>query len=198
MLPLCGFIAGYRKLQSTNSWKWHFSALCRYVRRISLLNIDLRHSNPFVYTIDGLTGVHCYLRTVLISVMPVLFKIQTGNSISDTRGATVGLFILSPLPKRKVQFPGMCFLQSVLWESNKIRHNCRNGVWNKQSSQQECSRSFIAHDTFPALGCKALLWFSLQQTLDLPWIYIHGIYTSKNPKHSKPPQTKLLYSTFQN
>lgn len=32
----------------------------------------------------------------------------------------------------------------------------------------------------------------------LPWIYIHSIYTSENPKHSKPPQTKLLYSTFQN
>lgn len=74
-----------------------------------MLNIDLRHSKPFVYTIDGLTGVHCYLRAVLISVMPVLFKIQTGNSIGDTRGGTVGLFILSPLPKRKVQFPGCAF-----------------------------------------------------------------------------------------
>lgn len=144
---------------------------------------------PFVYTIVGLTGVHCYVRAVLISVLRVLFKIPTGNSISDTRDATVGLFILSSLPKRKVQFPGMCFLQSVLWGSNKIRHDCRNGVWNKQSSQQECSRSFIAHDTFSALGCKALLWFSLQQTLDLLWIYIHSTYTSKKPKHSNPPQT---------
>lgn len=159
MFPLCGFIAVYRKLQSTCSWKWHFPALCRYVISFSLLNIELRHSKPFVYTIVGLTGL-CYLRAVVISVVPVLLKVQTGNSICDTRSATVGLFILSSLPKRKVQFPGMCFLQSVLWGRNKIRCNCRNGVWNEQSSQQECSRSFIAHDTFPALGCEALLWFS--------------------------------------
>lgn len=93
---------------------WHFSALCRYVISFSLLNIELRHSKPFVYTIVGLTGLHYYLRAVVISVLPVLLKIQTGNCISDTRSATVGLFILSSVPKRKVQFPGMCFLQSVL------------------------------------------------------------------------------------
>lgn len=84
------------------------------MKSFSLLNIELSHLKPFVYTIVGLTGVHCYVRAVLISVLPVLFKIPTGNSISDTRDATVGLFILSSLPKRKVQFPGMCFLQSVL------------------------------------------------------------------------------------